>query len=46
MLAVPAPPGPEIISRGRGDEVVALAWQELHRVRLRGEGAEADREHT
>ena len=34
------------MSGGRGDEVVAAAGQELHRVRLGREGAEADGEHT
>ena len=34
------------MSGGRGDEVVAAAGQELHRVRLGREGAEADGEHA
>ena len=34
------------MSGGGGDEVVAAARQELHRVRLGREGAEADGEHA
>ena len=46
LEAVPPFLGAEVVSGGRGDEVVAAAGQELHRVRLGREGAEADGEHA
>ena len=46
LEAVPPLLGAEVVSGGGGDEVVAAARQELHRVRLGRERAEADGEHA